>query len=314
MKIDKETKIYLENRIRDKSLNHHELSPVQLRNERLIQLKKDNLLGPDLNKVFGLIVGENSTKIKLRIYVPFKIKKQKEYPVILFFHGGGFVMGNLDTHDYPCRCIAKFSEQIVIAVDYRLAPENKFPASVDDAKYVLKNLQNFDLPFKINFEKIITCGDSAGGNLATVLSINSSYKLLPKIKGQILIYPCVDMTLSMRSIDINIDGLVFSGKTMKYFVKHYLNNRNDELDWEASPLYAPKLNNQPPAYIFSAGLDPLIDEGIAYKNRLENNNNFVHYKLYQGQIHGFVTNSKHFPKGLDCLKKIGDAVNNLIEL
>ncbi len=136
--------------------------------------------------------------------------------------------------------------------------------------------------------------------------------MLPKIKGQILIYPCVDLTLSMKSMEIQLDGLVFSGKTMSYFVKHYLENRADEVNWEASPLYAPNLSNQPPAYIFAAGLDPLLDEGIAYKNRLKDNGNIVHYKLYEGQIHGFVTNSKHFPKGLECLKEIGIAAKDLV--
>ena len=244
--------------------------------------------------------------------MPCKIKQDKKVPVILFFHGGGFVMGNLETHDYPCRYIAKFSEMVVIAVDYRLAPENKFPVSLDDAKYVHKNLDKFSLPFKIDLENVLVCGDSAGGNLATILAINYSYNLLPKIKGQILIYPCVDLTLSMKSMDIQLDGLVFSGKTMSYFVKHYLENRKDEVNWEASPLYAPNLKNQPPAYIFAAGLDPLLDEGVAYRNRLKDNGNRVYYKLYEGQIHGFVTNSKHFPKGLECLKEIGIAAKDLV--
>ena len=313
MLIDKETKLYLDKRILDNSLNHHELSPTQLRNERLRQLAKDNLKGPELSNVYQMEVGDDKYyKIKLRIYVPFSIKKNKNYPVTLFFHGGGFVMGNLETHDHPCRCIAKFSENIVIAVDYSLAPEFKFPKPLNDAKYILKNLKNFSLPFKIDLENVLVCGDSAGGNLATILAINYSYNLLPKIKGQILIYPCVDLTLSMKSMEIQLDGLVFSGKTMSYFVKHYLENRADEVNWEASPLYAPNLSNQPPAYIFAAGLDPLLDEGIAYKNRLKDNGNIVHYKLYEGQIHGFVTNSKHFPKGLECLKEIGMAAKNLV--
>ena len=315
MLIDKETKLYLDKRISENSINHHDLSPIQLRKERLNQLAKDNLKGPELNDVFELEVGDKKhSKIKLRIYVPFKINKDKNYPVTLFFHGGGFVMGNLETHDQPCRCIAKYSENIVIAVDYRLAPEYRFPAALNDAKYILGNLSKFSLPFNLDIDKVIVCGDSAGGNLATVLGINYSYKILPKIKGQILIYPCVDLTLSMRSMDFQLDGLVFSGKTMSYFVKHYLDNRKDEVNWEASPLYAPNLKNQPPAYIFAAGLDPLLDEGIAYKNRLNNNGNIVNYNLYRGQIHGFVTNSKHFPKGLECLKEIGAAVKNLLRI
>ncbi len=313
MIIDAETKIYLDKRISDNSIRHHELPPAELRKERLKQLAKDDLKGPDLIDVFEIKVGENdSSKIKLRIYVPLQTHKDKDYPVTLFFHGGGFVMGNLDTHDYPCRCIAKFSENIVIAVDYRLSPENKFPIALNDAKFVLKKLGEFSLPFKIDHDKVIVCGDSAGGNLATVLAINHSYNLLPKVKGQILIYPCVDLTLSMRSMDIDIKGLVFSGKTMSYFVKHYLEDKKDEVNWEVSPLYAPNLSNLPPAYIFSAGLDPLLDEGVAYKNRLIDNGSFVKHKLYPGQIHGFVTNSRHFPKGLDCLKEIGEIIKSII--
>ena len=313
MKIDKETKIYLHDRVKLNSPNHHELSPIELRKARLSQLALDDLKGPALENVFDLKVGDQEdSKFSIRVYVPSKIKTNEKVPVILFFHGGGFVMGNLETHDYPCRCIAKFSEMVVIAVDYRLAPEYKFPVSLNDAKYVHKNLHKFSLPFNIDLENILVCGDSAGGNLATILAINYSYNLLPKIKGQILIYPCVDLTLSMKSMDIQLDGLVFSGKTMSYFVKHYLENRVDEVNWEASPLYAPNLSNQPPAYIFAAGLDPLLDEGIAYKNRLKDNGNIVHYKLYEGQIHGFVTNSKHFPKGLECLKEIGIAAKDLV--
>ena len=313
MKIDKETKKYLDDRVKINSPNHHELSPIELRKARLTQLALDDLKGPELENIFDLKVGdEENSKFSIRVYVPCKIKQDKKVPVILFFHGGGFVMGDLETHDYPCRYIAKFSEMVVIAVDYRLAPENKFPISLDDAKYVHKNLDKLPLPFKIDLDNILVCGDSAGGNLATILAINYSYNLLPKIKGQILIYPCVDLTLSMKSMDIELDGLVFSGKTMSYFVKHYLENRKDEVNWEASPLYAPNLKNQPPAYIFAAGLDPLLDEGVAYRNRLKDNGNRVYYKLYEGQIHGFVTNSKHFPKGLECLKEIGIAAKDLV--
>ena len=129
-----------------------------------------------------------------------------------------------------------------------------------------------------------------------------------------LIFSCVDLTLSMKPIKIEVKGLVFSGKTISYIAKHHLNKRNDEINWETSPLYAPVSTNKPPAYIFAAGLDPLFDEGSAFKNRLENNSNFVLYKIYLGQIYVFVTNSKHFSKGLDCLKEIGNAIMNLIRI
>ena len=114
MKIDKETKIYLHDRVKLNSPNHHELSPIELRKTRLSQLALDDLKGPDLENVFDLKVGDQEdSKFSIRVYVPSKIKTNEKVPVILFFHGGGFVMGNLETHDYPCRCIAKFSEMVV---------------------------------------------------------------------------------------------------------------------------------------------------------------------------------------------------------
>ena len=315
MIIDKETKLYLDNRIKSNFTEHHSLSPEKLRQERLFQLQKDNLVGPDLEQVLDINVGEKTRdKIKLRVYVPSRRINNSKSPVIIFFHGGGFVMGNLDTHDYPCRCISKFSNLPVIAVDYKLAPEHKFPNALNDAKFVLKHIGKFPLPFSVDKDNILVCGDSAGGNIATVLSLNSSYDLLPKIKGQILIYPCVDLTLSMKSIQINLEGLVLSGKTMRYFVNHYLENREQQKNWEASPIYAPNFTNQPPSFIFAAGLDPLLDEGKEYKNKLIKGKNFVNYKLYPGQIHGFVTNSKHFPKGLDCLHEVSNSTKILLEL
>ena len=117
----------------------------------------------------------------------------------------------------------RYSQMIVVAVDYRLAPENKFPIPYKDAECALKSLE-FLKSENCDFNNIIVCGDSAGGNLATVLSINSSKKLLPKIKGQILIYPWVDFTLSMRSSDFNLSGATLTGDTVGYFAKHYLNH------------------------------------------------------------------------------------------
>ena len=137
-------------------------------------------------------------------------------------------------------------------------------------------------------------------------------KLLPKIKGQILIYPWVDFTSSMRSSDFNLPGATLTGDTISYFAKHYLRDKKDEVNYEASPLFSKDLYNQPNAFIFAAELDPLLDEGIAYYNRLKSYGNNVIYKLYKDQLHGFVTNSKHFPKGLDCLKEISESAKHLV--
>ena len=127
------------------------------------------------------------------------------------------------------------------------------------------------------------------------------------VKGQILIYPCVDLTLSMRSMDIFLDGMTLTFDTMSYFINHYLESKEDAVNWQASPLFVDDMKNMPETYIFAAGLDPLLDEGIAYKNRLEYFGNKVTYKLYPGQTHGFLSNSKHFPTSTECIKEIGKA-------
>ena len=313
MKIDDETKIFLQNRCNLKSHPHHTFTPNELRTERLDQLKKDNLLLPEVLNIENIqILGRNNQNIKLRFYFPKSYKKNIKNPVILFFHGGGFVMGNLDTHDFTCRSICIESEMIVIAVDYSLSPKSKFPIALNEAKDVLQSLSLFKDKFNLDISNIFVCGDSAGGNLATVLAINSNKNLTIPIKGQILIYPCVDLTLSMRSMDIYLDGMTLTYDTMAYFVDHYLENKMQSVDWEASPLFAPNLENMPETYIFAAGLDPLLDEGIAYTNRLKYFDNKVSYKLYSGQIHGFLSNSKHFPKSLDCIREIGNAAKSMV--
>ena len=201
---------------------------------------------------------------------------------------------------------------IVVAVDYSLSPEHKFPYAVEEVKDVINSLVNFENDFFIDFENIFVCGDSAGGNLATVLAINSRDKKVIPIRGQILVYPCVDLTLTMRSMDIFLDGMTLTFDTMDYFVKHYLNSTNDAVNWEASPLFAMDLYNLPETFIFAAGLDPLLDEGMAYTNRLKSFGNKVTYKLYPGQIHGFLSNSLHFPKAAECIKEIGKAAKSMV--
>ena len=313
MKIDAETKIFLQNRYNLKSRPHHTFTPDKLRKERLDQLKKDNLLPPEVFNIKNIQISSRNTKsIKLRLYFPRNYKKNTKTPIIIFFHGGGFVMGNLDTHDFTCRSICIESEMVVLAVDYSLSPESKFPVALNEAKDVLQSLPLFKEEFNLDLNNIFVCGDSAGGNLATVLAINSSKNLLLPIKGQILIYPCVDLTLSMRSMDIYLDGMTLTYDTMLYFVNHYLESKMQSVNWEVSPLFTPNLKNMPETYIFAAGLDPLLDEGVAYSDRLKSFDNKVTYKLYSGQIHGFLSNSKHFPKSLDCIRAIGNAAKSMV--
>ena len=137
---------------------------------------------------------------------------------------------------------------------------------------------------------MVVCGDSAGGNLALLISIYSKIKIIPKIHGQILIYPWVDFTMSRPSINIELNGILVNKKTLLYFADHYLKNENEITDWRVSPILFPDLSNLRPTYIFGAGIDPLVDEGEALSRRLRSFNNEVHYKLYPGKMHAFVSN------------------------
>ena len=313
MLIDKETKIFLEQRVKNNSKLHHLLEPKELREERLRQLKDDNLTPPKISTFKNIKIRSRFNKnINVRFYFPNNYNDDIKTPIIIFFHGGGFVMGNLETHDFTCRSICNESEMIVVAVDYSLSPEYKFPYALSESKDVLQSLTDFENEFNIDLNNLFVCGDSAGGNLATVLAINSSKKNIIPIQGQILIYPCVDLTLTMKSMDINLDGMTLTYDTMNYFIGHYLKSKKESVNWEASPLFSGNLKNMPETFIFAAGLDPLLDEGIAYKKRLEYFGNKVTYKLYPGQIHGFLSNSKHFPKSNECIKEIGRAAKVML--
>ena len=313
MIIDIETKAFLEHRKNNNAQLHHLLEPQDLRAERLRQLKEDNLKPPQIFDVIETEIQNSFKKIvKLRFYLPKRLEDDKKTPIIFFFHGGGFVMGDLDTHDFTCRSICIESRMVVCAVDYSLSPEYKFPYAVQEVKDVINHLPQLKNEFSIDVNNVFVCGDSAGGNLAAVLAINSAQKNVISIRGQILIYPCVDLTLTMKSMEIYLDGMTLTYDTMKYFINHYLNHKSEALNWEASPLFTKNLMHLPETYIFAAGLDPLLDEGFAYKKRLEYFGNKVTYKLYPGQIHGFLSNSKHFPKALDCIKDIGMAAKSMV--
>ena len=155
------------------------------------------------------------------------------------------------------------------------------------------------------------CGDSAGGTLAAVGTIMSRDGIVPKIHGQILVYPWVDLTMCRRSMDIDLKGMILNKETIAYFVNHYLNKPEEQVDWRASPLLTPDLSNLPPTYIYGAGLDPLVDEGDAYKRRLLSFNNEVHYRLFPGQMHAFLSNSVQLPTSLICIKEMGEAAQKI---
>lgn len=211
-------------------------------------------------------------------------------PALVYFHGGGFVFGNLDTHDAVCRAIAKESGAVVISVDYRLAPENKFPAAVDDSYaatvWAAANAERLG----IDAHRIAVGGDSAGGNLATVVAIRCRDAGGPALSAQVLIYPVTDSssfeTESHREFGENY-FLTRAG--MEWFTGHYLVSADQKRHPEVSPLLASNLSGLPPALVITAEFDPLRDEGEAYARRLEQAGVPVTVTRYPGMIHGFVS-------------------------
>jgi acetyl esterase/lipase len=225
--------------------------------------------------------------------VPKKLREHDGLsPALVFFHGGGWVIGNLDTHDVACRKLADAGALIVISVDYRLAPEHKFPAAVDDAIVATKWVAANAGPLGIDARRICVGGDSAGGNLAAVVSIAARDGNGSAIAGQVLIYPAVDFAMTHPSHREPETSVLLTHTVIPWFRDHYLNSAADTHDWRASPARATTLIGLPPAYVLTAGADPLRDEGYEYAERLKHAGVSVTYRHFPGQFHGFFTMGK----------------------
>lgn len=208
-------------------------------------------------------------------------------PAMVFYHGGGWVVGDLETHDIQCRHFANAGECSVIAVDYRLAPEHKFPSAAYDCIAATHWIAGNAAVLGIDAGKLAVGGDSAGGNLAAVVALDAAAKGAPAIRGQVLIYPTVDLRMDYDSYARVGEGYTLTAGSMAWFRDHYLTNPEQISDWRASPLLASNLADAPPALVLTAGLDPLCDEGEAYAQALKAAGVEVEFECYSGQMHGF---------------------------
>jgi acetyl esterase len=220
-------------------------------------------------------------QVALRCYRPQGTKTDAPLPALVYYHGGGWVIGDLDTHDVLCRQLANGARCAVYSVDYRLAPEHPFPAAVDDCIAALDFVAG-------RHQRVAVGGDSAGGNLATVVALHARDRGRPGIAFQLLIYPATDQRMQHPSIRRNGEGYLLTKQGMAYFQGQYLPRKADLVDWRASPLLAKSLAGLPSVYLITAGYDPLVDEGRAYAERLAKDGVDVAYREYPDMIHGFI--------------------------
>ncbi len=258
---------------------------------------------PEMGEVRDLGLGPER-RIPARLYRPLGSAAADRLPALIYFHGGGWVIGDLDTHDVVCRQIANGAGAAVVAVDYRLAPEHKFPAAVDDAIAATAWIAEHGAELGIDPTRLAVGGDSAGGNLAAVVALDARDHGGPKLTRQVLIYPATESAMTHPSHERFGEGLLLTRPTMTWFRDHYLRTLEDGADWRASPLRAASFAGLPPAFVLIAGYDPLCDEGEDYAARLATAGVSVTLLRIEGMIHGFLTMGKLIPAANEAVALI----------
>ena len=228
-------------------------------------------------------------RLRVRAYTPMGSRRGEPLPAMVYFHGGGWVFGDLDSHDPLCRELCNLARCVIVSVDYRRAPEHRFPAAVDDSVAAVRYVAEHAADFGIDASRLAVGGDSAGGNLATVVALTLRDQGGPRLAFQVLIYPVTDFAMDAPSYTSLANGYTLTRDRMRYFSELYLRAPQDIGDWRASPLKAADLSRLPPALIMAAGHDPLVDEGKAYADRLAAAGVPVTYTCYDGVVHGFAS-------------------------
>lgn len=247
--------------------------------------------------------------IAVRMYQP---EGEAPFPLFVYFHGGGWVLGSIESHDMTCRSLANASGCTVVSVDYRLAPEHKFPVPLEDCYAAATYVAEHASEFNGDASRLAVGGDSAGGNLAAAVSLMARDRGGPRIAFQLLVYPVTDWSFDTPSYRDNAEGYFLTTASMRWFWSHYLRNAADGADPYASPLRAGSLRDLPPALVITAEFDPLRDEGEAYAARLRDAGVAAATSRYEGVIHGFFSMAALIPQGQDAVNEGAAAVRAAI--
>jgi acetyl esterase len=298
--LDPQVKVLLDQMAAAKQPPFHTQTPTDARKAMGAML---NVLGPGpaVHKVEDRKIPGPGGEIPLRIYTP----AGKSNGILVYFHGGGWVVGDIASHDYVCRALNNESECVVVSVDYRLAPEHKFPAGPDDCyaatQWASKNAGSLGS----DADHIAVGGDSAGGNLAASIALMARDRGGPRIRHQMLIYPAIDAAMNTASQkEFTADGFVLSKLDMEWFWGYYLKDSKDGENPYASPNRAKDLKNLPTAHVITASHDPLRDEGEAFAEQLKKAGNKVKLKRYEGVVHGFVSLQAAIDQGKTATREL----------
>ena len=263
------------------------LTPQELRVVYTAERMKLQPARPPIASVREIEIPGRDGAIPARIYAPRDDGAVR--PAMLYFHGGGWVVGSLEGYDTTCRRLALKADCVVVSVDYRLAPEHPFPAAVHDAwdatNWCVANAGQLGADPR----RLIVAGDSAGGTLAAVVAQQARDEGRPSIALQVLIYPATDLTQESASYVRNAQGYMLTAAALRWFYEQYVPDRTQRSDWRASPLLRPSLRGVAPALVISAEHDPLVDENEAYARRLSDDGVPTEYVCFPGMIHPFFT-------------------------
>lgn len=261
------------------------LDPIEARQAAITGLAPWRGEPEPLAKVEDLVITGPEGHIPIRVYTP---NAMEAVPALVYFHGGGWVVCDLDTHDVTCRAIARRAGAVLVSVDYRLAPEHKFPAAVIDCYAATSWVAANAGKLGVDSHRIGVGGDSAGGNLATVVALQARDEAGPSLACQVMVYPVTNLSaFDTPSYHEFASGYGLTTAEMEWFRSHYLSRPEDARCYQASPLLAQDLSGLPPALIITAECDPLRDEAEAYARRLETAGVTVRCTRYAGMVHPF---------------------------
>ena len=267
----------------------HTLSPEAAREQYLALRPNAQGPRPDGVKVSSRSIPGPAGDIPLRLYRPQQAASDTRLPALVYAHGGGWVFGNLDSHDVLCAQLALDAGITVVAVDYRLAPEARFPGAFDDVVAALTWVAGNGAALGIDAGRLAVGGDSAGGNLAAAVSIWARDNGGPRLRMQLLAYPVTDAVARSESYRLFREGYGLDAPAMEWFLDHYTPDKAVRADWRVSPLRTPSLGGLPPALLITAGYDPLRDEGRAYAWRLQKDGTVADLVEFGGMLHGFLS-------------------------